>query len=158
MRRQNIDFSHLWLTQVIKQKTTRRRRRRRLWRRRWRWGGRGKYNNNWSTQIRLFLCKIIFFALSKILQMTITSITYSKISCAKYGFRQEPWSSGYGIWHIFKRSWVQIPAPYTGWNFLTLIFCKKCLFEKTENKKTKNRPGLAHFIKNCSAGALWLAT
>ena len=147
MRRQNIDFSHLWLTQVIKQKTTRRRRRRRLWHRRWRWGGRGKYNNNWSTQIRLFLCKIIFFALSKILQMTITSITYSKISCAKYGYALGrslgPVVMGYDTYS--RGRGFKSGRRILDGIFLTLIFCKKCLFEKTENKKTKNRPGLAHF-------------
>ena len=31
--------------------------------------------------------------------------------------RGEPWSSGYGWRLMFKRSWVRIPAPYTGWTF-----------------------------------------
>ena len=45
---------------------------------------------------------------------------------------------------MFERSWVRIPATYTGWSFFALICCKKlyCLFEKTENKM-KKRPGLA---------------
>ena len=29
--------------------------------------------------------------------------------------RREPWSSGYGRRLMFWRSWVRIPAPYTGW-------------------------------------------
>ena len=28
---------------------------------------------------------------------------------------REPWSSGYGRILMFQRSWVQIPAPYSGW-------------------------------------------
>ena len=39
----------------------------------------------------------------------------------------EPWSSGYGRRLTFKRSWVRILAPYTGWtfgHFFTLICCK----------------------------------
>ena len=30
-----------------------------------------------------------------------------------------------------KRSWVQIPAPYTEWTFFTFICCKNC---NDENK------------------------
>ena len=29
----------------------------------------------------------------------------------------EPWSSGYWKRLTFQRSWVRIPAPYTGWTF-----------------------------------------
>ena len=36
----------------------------------------------------------------------------------------EPWSSGYGRRLMFWRSWVRIPAPYTGWTFFTLICWK----------------------------------
>ena len=38
----------------------------------------------------------------------------------------EPWSSGYGWQLMFKRSWVQIPVPNTGWTFFTLVCCKNC--------------------------------
>ena len=31
--------------------------------------------------------------------------------------KNESWSSGYGMKQMFQRSWVQIPAPYTGWTF-----------------------------------------
>ena len=44
-----------------------------------------------------------------------------------------PWSSGFGRWLMFERSWVQIPALCTGWTFFTYICCKNCtvcLFEK----------------------------
>ena len=38
----------------------------------------------------------------------------------------EPWSSGYRKKLTFQRSWVRIPAPYTGWTFFTFICCKNC--------------------------------
>jgi hypothetical protein len=28
---------------------------------------------------------------------------------------EKPWSSGEGRWLMTNRSWVQTPAPYTGW-------------------------------------------
>ena len=33
-------------------------------------------------------------------------------------YRRVPWSSGYGRRLMFHRSWVRIPAPYTGWTFI----------------------------------------
>ena len=35
---------------------------------------------------------------------------------------------------MLKRSWVRIPAPYTGWTFFTFNCCENCnvLFEKTK--------------------------
>ena len=33
------------------------------------------------------------------------------------GIGREPWSSGYGSRLTFQRSWVQIPAPDTGWTW-----------------------------------------
>ena len=56
---------------------------------------------------------------------------------------REPWSSGYGWWLMFERSWVRIPAKYTGWTFFTLICCKNCIVCL---KRPKKRPGLAHFL------------
>ena len=38
---------------------------------------------------------------------------------------QEPWSSGKGKRLTFRRSWVRIPAPYTGWTFFPHIFVVK---------------------------------
>ena len=40
---------------------------------------------------------------------------------------EEPWSSGYGWRLMFQMLWVQIPTPYTGWTFFTLISCKNCI-------------------------------
>ena len=37
-----------------------------------------------------------------------------------------PWSSGYGKRLSFRRSWVRIVAPYTGWKKFTYICCKNC--------------------------------
>ena len=57
---------------------------------------------------------------------------------------REPWSSGYGRRLMIQSSWVQIPAPYTGWtwHFFTLICCKNCnnvCLKKTENKRKRGR-------------------
>ena len=49
---------------------------------------------------------------------------------------------------MFERSWVQILAPHTGWTFFTLICCKNCIVYLKIPKYIKNRPGLAHFLKN----------
>ena len=38
---------------------------------------------------------------------------------------------------MFRRSWVRIPAPYTGWAFFTFIFCKNVLFVCTDKNKRK---------------------
>ena len=57
----------------------------------------------------------------------------------------DPWSSGYG-WRLrFERSCVQIPAPYTGSLFFTLIYSKNCIVFLKRPKKTKKRPKMAHF-------------
>ena len=41
--------------------------------------------------------------------------------------QQKPCSSGYERRPMFQRSWVQIPAPYTGWAFFnTPLWCKIC--------------------------------
>ena len=37
---------------------------------------------------------------------------------------QEPWPSCKGKRLAFRRLWVRIPAPYTGWTFFT--YCKNC--------------------------------
>ena len=57
-------------------------------------------------------------------------------------FGREPWSSGYGRWLTFQRSWVRILAPDTGWTWhFSHWFVVKivCLFEKTENKRKRGR-------------------
>ena len=56
------------------------------------------------------------------------------------------WSSGYGRRLMFQRSWVWIPAPYTGCKFgkiFTLICCKNCIGCL---KRPKRGRGLAHFF------------
>ena len=45
----------------------------------------------------------------------------------KFALGQEPWSRGFGRRLMFQRSWVRIPAPYTGWTFFHIY-----LFEKTK--------------------------
>ena len=61
----------------------------------------------------------------------------------------EPWSSGYERRLKFKRLWVQIPAPYTGWTFFTLICCKNCnnVFLK-RRKIIEKEAGVGPFKKN----------
>ena len=58
---------------------------------------------------------------------------------------REPWSSGYGRRLMFWRSWVQIPAPNTGWTFFTFICCKNVFFWK--DKKKWKSPRMAHFFE-----------
>ena len=67
----------------------------------------------------------------------------------------EPWSSGYGRWLMIERSWVQIPAPYTVWNwhFLTLICCKNCIAVCLKRPKIKEKDaGVRPFFKKIREG------
>ena len=52
---------------------------------------------------------------------------------------------------MFRRTWVQIPAPYTAWtwHFFTLICCKNCIvyLKKTENKWKRGRGWPIYFKK-----------
>ena len=41
---------------------------------------------------------------------------------------QDPWSNGYGECSCSKGVCVQMPAPYTGRTFFTLICCKNVMF------------------------------
>ena len=52
---------------------------------------------------------------------------------------------------MFERSWVQIPALYTGWTFICIDLLLKlhCLPEKTKNKR--KMAGVGHFKKNNEA-------
>ena len=54
---------------------------------------------------------------------------------------QKPWPSGYGRQLMLKRSWVQIPTPYTGLTFFHIDLLQKLyrLFEKTKNKPERGR-------------------
>ena len=57
--------------------------------------------------------------------------------------RGEPWSSDDGMRLMFRRPWVRIPAPYTGWTFFTFIYSKVCnvRLEKAENKQKEAGEG-----------------
>ena len=48
---------------------------------------------------------------------------------------REPWSSGYGRRLMFQRSWVQIPAPYTGWTFFHIHICCKICNVRLKSRK-----------------------
>ena len=69
-----------------------------------------------------------------------------------------PWPSVYGRRLVFKRSWVQIPAPDTGWTFFTYICCKNCTVCLKRSKMNKQRPGLAHFKKILYVGKRLIRT
>ena len=53
----------------------------------------------------------------------------------------EPWSCGYGRRLMFQRSWVRIPALYTGWTFFTYIFVVKFVMCLKRRKKWKRGRG-----------------
>ena len=64
---------------------------------------------------------------------------------------RDPWSCGYGRRLMFWRSWVQIPAPYTGWtlHFFTLTCCKNCIACLKRLKINEKEAGiLSIFLKN----------
>ena len=59
----------------------------------------------------------------------------------------EPWYSGYGRRLTFKRSWVRILAPYTGWtfgHFFTLICCKICIVCLKRPKISEKEAGVTN--------------
>ena len=47
---------------------------------------------------------------------------------------------------MFQRSWVQIPAPYTGWTFFTFICCKNCNVWLKDENKFKKEAGVGPFF------------
>ena len=52
-----------------------------------------------------------------------------------FGWGRPGLGSGYGRRLMFRRLWVQILAPYTGWTFFTFICCKiELCVGKDENK------------------------
>ena len=71
--------------------------------------------------------------------------------CIIFKLGLEPWSSGYG-WRLkFKRPWVRIPAPYTGWtfgHFLTLICCKNSIVCLKRPKINEKEAGVDPFKNN----------
>ena len=59
---------------------------------------------------------------------------------------REPWSSVYGWRLMCVRSWVWIPAPYTGWTFFTLICCKNWIAWLKRLKISKKEAGVGPFF------------
>ena len=61
---------------------------------------------------------------------------------------REPWSSGYGRRHSFRRLWVQILALYTGWTWrlFTLICCKNCVVCLKRLKINEKEAGVGPFF------------
>ena len=60
------------------------------------------------------ISRTIFEAMAAILMTDAQSLPKPKSRTKG----REPWSSGYGRRLMFQRSWVRIPAPYTGWTFV----------------------------------------
>ena len=71
-------------------------------------------NSAWSNG--LIICSI--FGHLPHQTMKICTIGNTRICQSKFKIWREPWSSGYGKRLTFRRFWVRIPAPYTGWTFI----------------------------------------
>ena len=75
------------------------------------------------------------------------SLHESNSQCNKNIHGRKPWSGGCGRLK-FRGSWVQIPAPFTGWTFFIFICCINCDVCLKRRKPNKKRPGMAHvFLK-----------
>ena len=48
---------------------------------------------------------------------------------------------------MFRRSWVRIPAPYTGWTFFTYNCCKNCNVCLKRPKINEREAGVGPFLK-----------
>ena len=71
-------------------------------------------------------------------------------------FGWEPWSSGHGRRLMFKRSWVWILAPYTGWTWhFSHWFADKTLLFVWKDQKTEKEAGLAHLKKTFLTIGSW---
>ena len=81
---------------------------------------------------------------------------------AKSATTREPWSNGYGRRLMFRRLWVRIPAPYTGWTFFTYK-CRKnwndgCLkWPKINDKRGRGWPILKKLKKHYQTKSLIIA-
>ena len=69
---------------------------------------------------------------------TLAPVAEAKNTKEKKG--REPWSSGYVRRLMFQRSWVPIPAPYTGWSF-SHIFVVKIVMMFFKRQKINNKIG-----------------
>ena len=47
---------------------------------------------------------------------------------------------------MFQRSWVRVPATYTGWTFLTFIFCKNYNVSLKKTIKNEKEDGDGPFL------------
>ena len=58
-----------------------------------------------------------------------------------------PWFSGYGRRLMYNRSWVRIPAPWTGWtwHFFSLICCSNCIACLKRPKINEKSAGVGPF-------------
>ena len=66
-----------------------------------------------------------------------------------YQWGREPWSSDYGRRLTFQRSWVRIPAPYTGWTFFHIyLLYKFVMFVWKRPKINEKEVGVGPFFKN----------
>ena len=68
---------------------------------------------------------------------------------------RKPWSCGYGKRLTFLRSWVRIPAPYTGWTFFTYICCKNCNVCLKRLKINEKEAGIGPFFKKKMPTGMW---
>ena len=71
-------------------------------------------------------------------------VLLSKVNQTTWVLGREPWSSGYGRRLTFRRSWVRIPAPYTGWTFFT--YCKNCNVCLKRPKINEKEAGVGPFF------------
>ena len=54
----------------------------------------------------------------------------------------------------FQRSWVRIPAPYTGWTLFTFICSKNCTVCMQKTKLKDKEAGITHFLKRTQVKGL----
>ena len=70
-----------------------------------------------------------------------------------------PWSSGKWKRLTFRRSWVRILAPYTGWTFFPHIFVVKIvmMFVWKRPKINEKEAGVSPFLKNFALRAFQMS-
>ena len=73
------------------------------------------------------------------------SATFAEANLNNY--KKMGWSPGYVRRLMFRRSWVQIQAPYTVWTFLTFICCKNCIVWLNRRKQNEKEARNGRFKK-----------
>ena len=70
---------------------------------------------------------------------------------------REPWSSGYGWWLSFFRSWVRILATNNEWHLdiFTLICCKNCIVCLKRPKINEKEAGVVPFKRRKILPETW---